>query len=143
MPGSCSRDLRTLHDCPGTLHRCLSPVWPEHNREARSDRGRNSGAGSLGTSRRIPWREQEPLGPIRFYRRRRVDLLRPVLLAKREGKLALRLLLETVRMVFAASCKKVLTYLRKPTQTIVLSEQQVPADTQSTAGSSTGWVAAG
>jgi hypothetical protein len=61
---------------------------------------------------------------------------------KGKRKLALRLLLGTVPMVLAASCKKFLNYSRKPARAIVLSQQQVPADAQSTAGSSTGWVAA-
>jgi len=40
-----------------------------------------------------------------------------------QRKLALRLLLGTVPMVFAAICKKFLRYLRQPTQPIVLPEE--------------------
>jgi glycosyltransferase involved in cell wall biosynthesis len=56
---------------------------------------------------------------------------------KGKRKLALRLLLGTIPMVLAASCKKFLSYLRKPTRAIVLSKPRVPAAT-SAAGSSTG-----
>lgn len=43
-------------------------------------------------------------------------------LRERRWKLAFRLLWETAPMEFAAVCKKSLTYLRKPTQAIALSE---------------------